>query len=264
MTQTCRRWMISIGTALFVVAALFVSPLAAQQLAGIPSQGAAKQDAVVVVDGVARQVFRNLQASQIQYVVQIEVQRSEVKRTLPADSKLAFPAPGQLIYVQVVEPGGADRATLPRGAKLLIPNAQSQVRAYLVPAPTGGWSGTYPDWFDGTAAQQAEAEPGDAAGTAARRPWDRPTGPDLGMTIELVNVQGHPALKVSNVQRGGPAQQAGLEDGDLIVAVNGKPADQCATAGGCGESRQAVFHRGCGCANGTSCPGGCGPREDCR
>jgi S1-C subfamily serine protease len=40
------------------------------------------------------------------------------------------------------------------------------------------------------------------------------------MTAELVEFRGRSALKVTSVQRRSPAQVAGLEDGDLIIAVN--------------------------------------------
>ena len=202
------QWKAVLATALGCLALLVTIPLQAQQLAST-----AKTDAAVVVDGVVKQVFRNLQQSEVPYIVQIEVQRSEVRQSLPAGSKLQFPAPGQLIYVQVVQPRSAGQLLNPRGQRAMIPNANSQLKAYLVAGPNDGWAGTYPEWFDGSAAATAEAEPADAS-------WNQPARSSLGVTTEVTQVQGNTALKVTSVERGSAAQKAGLEEGDLIVGVN--------------------------------------------
>ena len=63
-----------------------------------------KEGASIVVDGIVREVFRSPRQTQVDYVIQIEVSRSEYGR-LPADPKrVQAPAPGDQIYVHVFQP----------------------------------------------------------------------------------------------------------------------------------------------------------------
>ena len=205
-------------TALLIVAMVCTTLSALPRLEAQQLARTAKDDAAVVVEGVVKQVFRNLQQSEVPYLVQIEVQRSEVRQTLPAGSKLQFPAPGQLIYVQVVQPRTTGQILNPRGQQATIPTENSQLKAYLVVGPNGGWAGTYPEWFDGRPAATAEAPP-----TGPGSSWNPTVRSDLGVTTEVTQFQGHTALKVTSVERGSAAQKAGLEDGDMIVAINKTP-----------------------------------------
>jgi S1-C subfamily serine protease len=71
-----------------------------------------------------------------------------------------------------------------------------------------------------------EASPADPVPSAPERPKERSP---LGLTTESVKVEGRIALRVTSVERGGPAQKAGLEVGDVIVGAKGGPltgADQ--------------------------------------
>ncbi len=54
-------------------------------------------------------------------------------------------------------------------------------------------------------------------------PLDQPATALLKMTVEAVRIKDQLALRVTSVERRGPAQQAGLEPGDVIVGVNGAP-----------------------------------------
>jgi S1-C subfamily serine protease len=47
----------------------------------------------------------------------------------------------------------------------------------------------------------------------------------LGLTGEAINAQGHTVIRVTNVDTGGPAQHAGIEQGDVIVGVDDKPLE---------------------------------------
>jgi S1-C subfamily serine protease len=142
-------------------------------------------------------------------LIEIEVHSSESRLRSPQSRGLRFPAPGETVYVHV--DGSADAAAVPK------PN--TALRADLRPRAQGGWEAAGSPWFEPVA---APAEASDSV--------DEPTATsDLGMTTEPARASGRFVLRVTSVERGGPASDAGLEIGDLIVGAGGKPlasADQ--------------------------------------
>ena len=97
------------------------------------------------------------------------------------------------------------------------------MRAYLTPRQPAGWDGIFPDWFEVIAA--APSAPG-SAGTSppvAESPLDNSAESLLKMTVDAVRIRDQLALRVTSVERRGPAQQAGLEPGDIIVGIDGTP-----------------------------------------
>jgi hypothetical protein len=68
---------------------------------------AAKADAALVVEGIVRQVFRSPRQSRTDYLLEIDVQRSEARRLPPGIARPQFPSPGECVYV----PAGSPRAT---------------------------------------------------------------------------------------------------------------------------------------------------------
>jgi S1-C subfamily serine protease len=223
-----------------VIMGLFCSAASAQRA---PQT---KEGASIVVDGIVREVFRSPRQTQVDYVIQIEVSRSEYGRS-PADPKrVPAPAAGDQIYVHVFQPSPDNQRRLGASGHSAIPAERSHIRAYLYPRAQGGWEGAFPDWFDqaGIVAQNrvpnepeppAEAAPGQApaappsastsagAGSIAQR---------LGIRAEQVQVSGRLVLKVIDVAPESPAGKAGIEQGDAIVGVNGgfiTDLDQLAT-----------------------------------
>ncbi|MFO0810421.1 MAG: PDZ domain-containing protein [Gemmataceae bacterium] len=172
-----------------------------------------KGDATLVVEGVVRQVFRSARQGQTDYLVQIDVQRSEARRPLKGPTRPPVPAPGDVVYVHVFQRPDA-------GGHAAPPAERAQVRAYLVPRETGGWEGTFPDWFEVTAERPADATAADPAPSAPENPKERSP---LGLTTESLKVEGRVGLRVTSVERGSPAQRAGLEVGDVIVGAKGNP-----------------------------------------
>src|SRR5262249_18697645 len=149
------------------------------------------------------------------YLVQIEVKRSETGRMPRAAARLAYPAPGEAIYVHVFQTENGRELGF-RG----VPTERAQVRAYLTPRAQGGWEGTFPDWFDLTAdrpARDGSTDPLPPAETtpvpAPRSGPSRAPGPagaggkavlsNLGLTADTLDVRGRLALRVSSVERGG-------------------------------------------------------------
>ncbi len=177
-----------------------------------------KDAASLVVEGLVRQVYRSDRDGGTDYLIEIEVQRSEGRRAA-GPAKAEFPGPGETVYVHAYQTVDAQGRRLAQDRHVAIPEAGAKLRAYLAPREQGGWVGTYPEWFD--TALQAEAD-----STVARRggdPLDDHQAVDLlGMTTDPLEVQGQLTLRVTTVERGGPAQKAGFEPGDVIIGVDGK------------------------------------------
>ncbi len=207
-----------------------------------------RNDAVLVVDGVVREVFQSVRRDRTDFVVQIEVKRSEAVRPAQGPVRVLVPAPGDFVYVHVSGRAGEDAAPgrvgdsrSPAGVQRAVPAERSLVRVYLTPQTRGGWQGTGSDWFELSSNQPVDASPADPPPLAERpessAPADRPqTAPPgrrggrsalmaLGLTAEAMSIQGHTVIRVDSVDAGGPAQHAGLEPGDFIIGVGDSPIE---------------------------------------
>jgi len=178
-----------------------------------------KSDAPLVADGVVREVFRSPRQGRIDYLIQIDVARSEGRKPLPANSQLRFPGPGETIYVHVSQRTDPAGRVVAADSHKSVPEERAQIRAYLTPRTQGGWEGTFPDWVEITADKAVEPRNEDLAPSIADAPASRTAKSNLGMTTELVKAQKQLGLRVTSVERGGPAQKAGLEVGDIIAGV---------------------------------------------
>jgi len=174
------------------------------------AQGPARDDAPVVVDGEVRQVFRGDRPGRTDYLVLIDVMRSEGRRPWTGPNRPAMPAPGDAVYVHASAVPAANRLAGGAAPGAAVPAEGSRVRAFLTPRSAGGWDGA----FAGAAAPADAAFPSNTPAPPVSR---------AGLTTEAVKVQGRIALRVTGVERGGVAQKAGLEVGDVIVALNGEP-----------------------------------------
>jgi len=195
-----------------------------------------KEGASIVVDGIVREVFRSPRQTQVDFVIQVEVSRSEYGRS-PADPKrVQAPAPGDQIYIHVFQPSPGGQRRIGASGHSAIPAERSEIRAYLYPGARGGWEGALPDWYDqaGVVAQnrvpnnepEPPAEPAPAvippvspsnsttaaAGSILQR---------LGIRAEQVQVSGRLVLKVLDVAPESPAGKARIEPGDAIIGVHG-------------------------------------------
>ena len=189
-----------------------------------------RNDAVLVVDGIVREIFRSPRRDRVDYVVQVEVKRSLAERVSPAPLRVAIPAPGDLVYVHTSERLGNGP---PQRLSGNVPPERSQIRAYLATGARGGWVGAGRDWFEPTSSALAEANPSDSPppmpesvpGTPPSRPQAPPAEgkfaiAPLGLTGEIMNIKGKFALRVSSVEQGGAVQRSGLEPGDMIIGAN--------------------------------------------
>ncbi len=186
-----------------------------------------KANAPVLVEGTVRQVFRSSRPGQNDYLVQIDVARTETRKRLDANAKVTLPVPGEVIYVHLTQKVDAQGKVVAVESHANIPGERSLVKAAVTPRESGGWEGTFPEWVD---VAQAEDEPAplDPA-PGVETPTPRPAARGLGLTTETRKLQGRLVLRVTAVERGGIAGAAGVEVGDVIVGTNGeelKSADQ--------------------------------------
>lgn len=171
---------------------------------------ATKTDAALVIDGNVRQVFRSPRAERAEFLIQIEVQRCDARKNVRATARAAIPAPGDVAYIHVAESAGGE---------VKVPSEGAAIRAFINARERGGWEGVTGDWFE----PRAEAAGSGAAPGTATTP-SQPLAPaGLGMTAEALWVKERTALRVTSVERGGAAQKAGLEVGDVIVGANNAP-----------------------------------------
>ncbi len=178
------------------------------------AQQITKVDAPLIVDGIVRQIFTRGDQPRNDYLIEIEVRRSEARASAPGSTQSRFPAAAELTYVHISrQPEAGARLGL-SDSKRRIPQEGQTIRAYLKPRAEGGWQDALPDWF--------ELNGDDAGGVPRDDTVGKPeTRSVLGMTIEPLRVENRTALRVTSVTRGGAAQTAGLEVGDIIAGING-------------------------------------------
>lgn len=195
-----------------------VFPLYAQQ-----RERLAKADAPLIVDGVVRQIFRSPRQGRTDYLVQIEVVRTEGRKVIASGARSLFPGPGQAVYVHVFQRQDQAGRRVPAESHQDLPAERSQVRVYLASREQGGWEGAFPDWYDLTNDRPVEGttiDPGPDVAENSPIPLSKSS---LGMTIELLRSQNRKMLRVTSVERGGAAHKAGLEVGDMIAGIEESP-----------------------------------------
>ena len=186
-----------------------------------------RDEAVLSVDGVVREVFQSPRRDRIDYVVQIEVKRSELLRAPRTPARVPVPAPGDMVYVHASQTQntalglggqGAGQPQTRSGIAQALPAERSQVRVYLCPKANSGWEGAGSDWFELTARDLADAGAADASPPATERApgsVGSGSGPGgardakavlqaLGLTGEAKTVQGKFIIRVPGAwSRGG-------------------------------------------------------------
>jgi S1-C subfamily serine protease len=172
----------------------------------------AKTDAVLVVEGTVKQLFRSPRQSRTDYIVQLDAAKVEVKKRPGSTARVTIPVPGDVVYVHVYQLNSGIQPVASLDSYGSLPAETARIRAYLSPREAGGWEGTFPDWYEVT----GEATAGNSSSEAAPTPTR-----NLGLSCELIKIGNRSGLKVTSLERGGAGQKAGLELGDVIVAVNG-------------------------------------------
>src|SRR5262245_30061932 len=175
-----------------------------------------KEGAAVIVDGIVREVFQSPRQNRVDYLVQVDVQKSELGRSATDSRRIQAPAPGDQVYVHVYETGQATRGLAGSSVRSVVPSERSRIRAYLYPRAQGGWEGASPEWFEpiGDIAQERspnDPEPPIVSNTpqsGAPAPSAPPAVADgsilqkLGLRAEQLPVSGRLVLKVIDVAPG--------------------------------------------------------------
>lgn len=213
------HWIAGVSKAVLALAAL--APVCQAQ--GVPQN---KQEAVLLVEGVVKEVFRSARQSQADVLVEISVDDARIGPQSRNRGRVLVPAQGERIYVHLQDlPGGLGHRQPPQ--------ERSRIRAYLYPRNQGGWVGSYPDWFDVTSNELAPASPDDpapaaggAADVAGGPGMQRPASAleTLGIGGDIINAGGdRVVIRITSVKPGGPAAAAGFEVGDVIIGAANSP-----------------------------------------
>jgi membrane-associated protease RseP (regulator of RpoE activity) len=141
-------------------------------------------------------------------IIQISVQTSSAISNSMSET-IRFPAPGTLVYVHVS--GWRDSSNRPPRAAF--------IRASLRQDANGQWTNAGGNWF-------TQIQPTDIASDKRPNPSAKPK--PFGLITEPVFVGGTAGLKVTGVVTNSPAATAGIEDGDVLMKIDGQPLDSTA------------------------------------
>ena len=187
----------------------------------------ARDAAVLAVDGVVREVFQSPRQDRVDFIVLIEVKRSEALRSVRAASRVLVPAPGDFVYVHASQRqdtalglGGSDRGQPPRrgDGSRSVPFERAQVRAYLGARSSGGWEGVGSPWFELTSEDAAAASATDptpppierAPTPGDPRPLPKPGSPGSGKSVfAALGLTGEVHERARQVRRPGLERRAG-------------------------------------------------------
>lgn len=175
-----------------------------------PGEGAA-----VVVEGKVVGAYQSAVPQQEGLLVEIQARRSELGALPLGNARVDVPSPGDLLYVHVASTRG----------RVALPAPGTEVRVFLVPRDEGGWQGRANTWFEPLNAPEPRPMPQPIPDRAPTAP--APAGASaldlLGLSADELDVQGKYVLRVTAVERGKPAGQAGLEVGDIVIGYDGQP-----------------------------------------
>ena len=90
---------------------------------------AAARRGSLVVDGIVREVFRSPRQDRVDFLVQIEVTRTQANRVPRTPPRVAVPAPGDMVYVHA-----SQRSANGQGQGVAGQNAPSAEARPVVPA----------------------------------------------------------------------------------------------------------------------------------
>lgn len=180
------------------------------------------EEAALVVEGVVRELYTSERENRTDYLVEIAVNKSEARRIPPDGARRQYPAPGERLTIYVWQ-RHAPTGRLGQVQNPLPPPAErSRIKAFLTPREQGGWQATFPKWYESLDESVADVTTSDPP--PRRSPPDDATeATHLGMTLERIQLANKTGLRVTSIERGGAAQQAGLEVGDVLVGAGSAP-----------------------------------------
>ncbi|MDA1179090.1 MAG: PDZ domain-containing protein, partial [Planctomycetota bacterium] len=183
-----------------------------------------RRDASVVIEGRVEQILEGKSGRIPSDVVQVLIEQATLRRSSDSDAVARYPVPGEYVYIHIasVENESAD------GSQHVFPEAGQLIRAYLTSAEHGAWQSVSAVWFDLIDSGLDDRASREERGKPTERPTKRGDLVDFGywgMQGETASVGSRVAVRVMKVHADGPARRAGLEVGDVIVAINGETID---------------------------------------
>ncbi len=173
----------------------------------------------LLVEGRVQRLFSSSDGTRL---VELQLRSVALADTSASHAGIKIPAPGEVVYVDAgIEKGILGRL---RGAGR-VPEAGELIKASLRAEGRGAWSAAGSAWFK-SVSENAASQPG----TRTDRRF-QPADAEVsfrGMSCQAKLVGGQLGLEVKQVERGSPAQQAGFQPGDVVIALSGKPLSAAA------------------------------------
>ncbi len=185
----------------------------------------------LLVEGRVERTFSSADGTQLVELLLNSVTPAERES---ATMGVNLPTAGEVLYVVA----GRERGILGRlRGDARLPNSGDLIRASVQAEAHGIWTTTGADWFKLVTEDDARRR-----GTPADRNFE-PADARVrfrGLLCEAKLVGGQLGLEVKQVDRGSPAQEAGFQPGDVVVAIDGTPPSSAADLARAGASSKAV------------------------
>lgn len=159
----------------------------------------------VIVEGEFRAIFR----SDSELLIQVAVRGAKLPSDTPL-GHLGYPAPGENIYVHVSTSQSSQLSALQSGAP---------VRLLVTWGEAHQWEGRGNRWLELGSSDPTLG----ASDASSRRSGAGADSAVLGLATKSIEVGRQKGLQVVLVIPDTPAARSGLEPGDILVAVNGRP-----------------------------------------
>ncbi len=166
------------------------------------------------MEGRVEDVFRSTVSRGGDQLVALSLQSVEIESQNAQLHGVRVPAPGEMLFV-LVNVGAKSRSE-----KQSVPKVGQSIRGVLQSGRQGVWMAAPGVWYKSLDQQQPNPKQGGENGPRFSR--ESPTIEFRGMTCEAKLVGGQMGLEVKEVTPATPAQEAGFQPGDLVVAINGK------------------------------------------
>lgn len=154
-------------------------------------------------------------------LVEVLLQSVTLKDPRAALQQVRIPAPGEVVYIVVHDSTAGKQAQRVEAGDL--PVSGDVIRATVRDAGRGVWAARGTDWFE----TLKRAVP--APSTAKENSSDE-TVDFRGMTCKPKLVQGKLGLEVANVAPNTPAREAGFQNGDILLEIDGQTIRSTAEA----------------------------------
>lgn len=201
----------SLGRRGLLAVGLAISCLAPSATRGQTSGGVLRRGVELELVGRVEHVFLSADRADDTRLVALALRSVSLQGADPPRGQLRIPAPGEVAYIVIAYPRGAATS-----ASDALPRVGDTIRGAVESAGRGQWRAVGADWYE-------RIEHGDRPPGGGAPGEGQPLVELRGMSCQPQIVQGQLALAVVRVDRRGPAQEAGLQAGDVIVGIGGQP-----------------------------------------